>query len=288
MSGVAEELIRESRVARATGTEVKLIDADHPECTDYDSAEGGRWVTECADHGSFVQHETWKLARSHLGHPEEWCATCQGTDPPPEGAGAGFSEEERQRGLATRRKKAEERRAQQNEEVARRQAKRDLEQQWTDWTVGQPLVNRLYLPEEKEAHEAAHKRMTDAKAAAVNAKRGRQAAEQTLRDLPKPKTKRERANVKRLEDEASGLDSTEVAQADAAKIAEAEAAEIARVALLRGCFRAGWRIVRDSGWHIEKADRRVRIPDDFFADPSPALFAKAEELPEGQEVQSDD
>jgi hypothetical protein len=292
MSGVAGEKIRETRIARATGTEVKLVDADHPECTDYDSAEGGRWVTECADHGSFVQHETWKLARSHLGHPEDWCDTCQGKPTAENPSGGGFSEEERARARATRRRKAEERRAEQNEETARRHAKRNLEQQRMDWTVHEPMVERVYLPEEKEAHEAAHDRMIAAKEAARKAKTGRRQAEASLSSLPTAKTKREKANRKRIEDEAAALDDVVVAQEDAARIAEQEKSQTARLAFLRGCVVRGWKIkhVHGTGWYwvIEKGGERIRIPDDYFADPDPATFRRAEELPEGMEVQGDD
>lgn len=288
MSSVAGEKIRETRIARATGTEVKLIDADHPECTDYDSSEGGRWVTECADHGSFVQHDTWKLARSHLGHPEDWCETCQKEPAAGGDAGGGFSEEERRRALETRRRKAQERQAERNEEVARRQAKRNLEQQWMDWTVHEPMVERVYLPEEKEAHQAAHDRMIAAKDAARKAKDGRRQAELSLNGLPPSKTKREKANRKRIEDEIAGLDEIAVAQEDAARIAEQEKSQTARLAFLRGCVLRGWKIEHGEGWWIEKGGKRIRIPDDYFADPDRATFRRAEELPEGVEVRADD
>lgn len=289
MSGVAEELVRESRIARATGTEVKLIDADHPECTDYDSAEGGRWVTVCSDHGNFVQHGTWKLARQHLGHPEEWCEGCQGSAPAGDPNG-GFSEEERERALVTRKRKAEERRAERNAEAERKQEKRNLEEQWTHWTVHKPFadVRAIYRPADKEAHGAALKRHVDAETEARKAKRGLRAAEESLRDLAKPKTKRERANLARLEKEAEELDQRAVSEKDLARIAGEEATRLARIAYLRGCLAGGWKLGL-GGYSrprrfIEKGDRQVWIPADYLEADG---YSEAELMPE-EEVSSDD
>lgn len=73
----AGKLVREARVARSTGVTVELIDGEHPDCDLFDPDEGGRWATICREHASIVQHETWKLARQFLGHPEEWCDDCR-------------------------------------------------------------------------------------------------------------------------------------------------------------------------------------------------------------------
>ena len=64
------------RRARSTGTLVGLYDA---EPAGFDS-DGGRWATVCETHGYLVYHETRTVAESHLSHPEEWCAVCQGEE----------------------------------------------------------------------------------------------------------------------------------------------------------------------------------------------------------------
>lgn len=58
--------------------QTSLIDARKSE--DFREDEGGRWVTYCDLHGSFVQHATRSLARDFLAHPGEWCEACQHAD----------------------------------------------------------------------------------------------------------------------------------------------------------------------------------------------------------------
>lgn len=264
------DLVRERRIARGTGTEVELVDAGHPDCRDFDPAEGGRWVTVCVDHGGIAQHGTWRNARQWLGHPEEWCPTCQ-DDSPEEGAvidsRGGFSQEERDRAAETRRRKAEERRKERDDEKAAEQTKCDLEDQWTAWTVSQPIVDRVYTDAQREAHDVAHATMVEASAEARKARQGHRQAEERLADLPETKSRRERRNLARLEAEATSLDERVVEQEDRARIAREEADRIARRAFLSGCLQAGWTLNLDAGsgvLSIEKGDRRVRVPDDYL------------------------
>jgi hypothetical protein len=261
---VAGKLVRESRVARATGTTVELVDADHPDCTDYQSDEGGRWVTVCVAHSTFVQHETWKLARQFLGHPEEWCDACRESDPKP--ADGGFSAEERQRALETRRAKAEEKRKAREAAAAVDAVKADLDEQWMDWTVHEPMVDRLYLPGEKELHDEQAEIQSAARAAARKAKEGRRAAEAAIANAGPVKSKREKKNIDRLEGERDALDEIVVAQEDRERIAARERDRIARRAFLRGCVKAGWTLEAKShaSATISKGDRVLRIPTDYL------------------------
>jgi len=57
----------EERKCRATGTRVLLVtgnDEDQP------------WETICEDHGAVCSHETYRVARAWLSHPDEWCEDC--------------------------------------------------------------------------------------------------------------------------------------------------------------------------------------------------------------------
>ncbi|MGH2939462.1 MAG: hypothetical protein ACRDPE_15245 [Solirubrobacterales bacterium] len=265
MSGVADQLVRESRVARATGTTVELVDAAHPDCRDYDADEGGRWVTVCTEHGSFVQHETWKLARQFLGHPEEWCESCR-KSPAAKEPRAGFSAEERQRALETRRAKAEEKAKARAAADAKEAVKRDLDDQWMDWTVAEPMVDRLYLPGDKELHDEQAQIVSDARAAARKAKEGRRAAEAAIVNAGPIKSKREKKNIDRLEGERDALDEIVVAQEDRERIAARERDRIARRAFLRGCVAAGWTLEAKANAPatITKGDRTLRIPADYL------------------------
>lgn len=270
----AGKLVRETRIARTTGVTVEVVDADHPDCTDYQSDEGGRWVTVCREHEEFVQHETWKLAREHLGHPEEWCESCMeaakesGTGD----SNGGFSEEERARAAESRRRKAAERRKAQEEEEARRRRREEIEAQWSDWALSSPMVERVYVGDEKERHDAAREEASDATAKAANAKRARRAAEDSIETVVKLKikSKREEKNLKRLEGEAAALDAEQVAQEDRARTAEAEKTRLGRIALLRGAVAAGWKLAL-GGYsrprhYIEKGDRQVWIPEDYLTE----------------------
>lgn len=269
MSGVAGEKIRETRIARATRTEVELLDAAHPDCAEFDPAEGGRWVTLCADHGNFVQHETWKIARSHLGHPEEWCEGCRDLAPAGDDDSTGiFSKEERERALATRRRKADECRAEKAEEEKRTEAKR-LEDQWSHWVIHEPMnTTRAYFVVEKEEYEKARAERTSALDAAQRAKRARRQGEEALSALPKVKSRKEKKNRERIEGEIEAADEIVVAKEDVARVAGERISYLARVAAIRGHLARGWKL--GVGGHsrprrfIEKGDRVVWIPDDFL------------------------
>jgi hypothetical protein len=264
----AGKLVRETRIARTTGVTVEVVDADHPDCDDYQSDEGGRWVTHCLGHGNFVQHETWKLARRFLGHPEEWCDGCRAIAE--EGgvgdSDGGFSEEERARAAESRRQKAAERQKVREEEEERRRRRANIEQQWSDWAVNSPMVESVYVGDEKERHDAAREAMSDAKAKAANAKRARQAAEDSIETVTqlKIKSKREKKNLQRLEGEATALDSEQVAQEDRAREAEAEKTRLSRIALLRGAIAAGWKLRLGPTVVLASSERDLRIPDDYL------------------------
>lgn len=70
----------ELRRARSTGTIVGLYKAEEARL----DTEGGPYVTVCEDHGHLVNHATRTMAERHLSRPDEWCAVCQGEDPPEE------------------------------------------------------------------------------------------------------------------------------------------------------------------------------------------------------------
>jgi hypothetical protein len=65
---------RQRHVARSTGTLVVVYDGREQDMDADD--EGGRWYTECVDHGEAVRHTTLGLARWHAPAPEEWCEAC--------------------------------------------------------------------------------------------------------------------------------------------------------------------------------------------------------------------
>jgi hypothetical protein len=258
-------MVREKRIARSTDVEVELIDAAHPDCKDFDSEEGGRWVTLCSAHGGFVQHSTWRLARQHLGHPEDWCPTCQEAEADAEDSNGGFSEEERQRGLETRRRRAEERRAAQTEAQRRKEEAEDLDRQYSHWVVNEPMTDRVYRPDEKEAWDVARAERTSALEAARRAKGARRQGEESLANLPKVKSKKEKKNRERLEAEVTAADEIVVAKEDVARIAGETTTRLARIAALRGHVVRGWKLVsRDGRRAIEKGDRVVFIPDDYL------------------------
>lgn len=263
-------MIREKRVARSTGADVELVDADHPDCTDYDSSEGGRWVTACRTHGSFVQHTTWRTARSWLGHPEEWCEPCKkeaagGSGPTTDG----FSEEERERGRETRRQRAAERRVERDAENAAKSRQEEIEDQWTHWTVHEPMNDRVWSTSEREACDEARAERTSALEAARRAERARRQGEERLAVLPKIKSRKEQKNRERLEAEVSSADEIVVAKEDVARIAGEKVERLARIAQLRGHLAVGWKL-GVGGYSrprrfLEKGERVIWIPDNFLA-----------------------
>lgn len=264
----AGKLVRETRIARTTGVTVEVVDADHPDCTDFQSNQGGRWVTVCRDHEESVQHVTWKWARRLLGHPEEWCESCkamadEGGIGEPNG---GFSEEERARAAEARRRKAEERRAAREAEEERKRAAAAIDEQWSDWVIGQPMVERVYVGDEKERQEKAHIEAREAKGKAATAKRAHRAAEEAIDNVTKLKikSKREKKNLDRLEAEAAALDAEVVSQEEIARVAEAEKTRLSRIAYVRGALRDGWKLELDPRPRISKAETQLLIPDDFL------------------------
>lgn len=262
----AGQLVRESRIVRATGAEVELVDADHPDCDEFQSDEGGRWVTVCREHSEFVQHDTWKIARQHLGHPEDWCEGCKETAPSHTNSRGGFSKEERERALAARRAKAEEKRKEREAAEARKAAMRDLDGQWSDWVIHSPMISRVYLPAEKEAHGAAQEKRNEAIATARQAKRARRQGEELLRTLPTVKSKKEKKNRERIEGEVEAADQLAVSQEDIARIAGEEMTRLARIAFLRAALQDGWRMTRRGERRaIEKGEERAEIPTDYLA-----------------------
>lgn len=75
----AAKILRENAGARVcrhvntTGTLVTIYDG---RAAGFD-LEGYRWRTVCEDHGKFVSHSTYALARSWISRPDEWCEGCQ-------------------------------------------------------------------------------------------------------------------------------------------------------------------------------------------------------------------
>lgn len=66
-----------TRRAWSTGTEVSV---GRSEEFGLDPADGGAWTTQCETHGSNVQHESLRVARSWASCPEGWCEECQEID----------------------------------------------------------------------------------------------------------------------------------------------------------------------------------------------------------------
>lgn len=262
------KLVRKSRIARSTGTKVELIDADHPDCSDFDSAEGGRWVTICEDHGGCVQHDVYRNARTFLAHPEDWCEGCQEIETPADSNGDGFSEEERKRGLETRRRKAAEAQKQKDEEEARRSAARALEEQWTVWVSASPVLEPLFS--EEEAEEAASLRVDRATAniIAKEAKKTRADLERELGSLPERPTKKEGKEKRAdLEKRVSDLDSQEVAALDKVRIADEALTRVSRIGYLRACRARHWRISKPGAYGrflLRTGTVDLRIPDGFL------------------------
>lgn len=60
------------RRSRTTGHIVGLYEAEQAEL----DASSGRWATICEAHGHIVNHDTLRLALSHLGDPAGWCEAC--------------------------------------------------------------------------------------------------------------------------------------------------------------------------------------------------------------------
>lgn len=65
---------RLARRCLRTGGRVELHDARRS--ADFEEADGGRWVTFCAEHGTFCQHGTFNLARSWMAEPDAWYSDC--------------------------------------------------------------------------------------------------------------------------------------------------------------------------------------------------------------------
>lgn len=59
--------------ARSTGSTISIYHAEQAGFC----ADGGGWVTFCENHSCLINHESLKLARQWVPHPEEWCGECQ-------------------------------------------------------------------------------------------------------------------------------------------------------------------------------------------------------------------
>ena len=59
--------------ARETG---RLVTVCHVDDLGLSVDDGGPWVTYCEDHGLFVQHRTWSLARAWASAPPTRGADC--------------------------------------------------------------------------------------------------------------------------------------------------------------------------------------------------------------------
>jgi hypothetical protein len=70
----AVSAVIQERRCRATGAIVSVIDAERS--ADFETAEGGRWVTYCETHETFCQHETRALAVHHAADSGTWCGLC--------------------------------------------------------------------------------------------------------------------------------------------------------------------------------------------------------------------
>lgn len=269
-------LVRKSRVVRSTGAKVELIDADHPDCSDFQSEEGGRWVIVCATHNGFVQHDVYRDARKFLAHPEDWCEGCQGVESVD--GEEGFSEEERKRGLETRRRKAAEKQKLEEEEASRKAAVRDLEEQWTLWIAGCPVLEPAFT--EAEEAEAAELRVTRATAGmlAKQAKRTRGDLERELADLPeKPKKKEGKEERADLEKRIADLDAQEVEQQDKARLADLALSRVSRIAYLRACLERHWRLTKPGayGRYLARTGSvDLRIPDNYLDGEGYSLVGK--------------
>jgi len=71
MSRIAGE--KQRHRSRETGTVVIVFDG---RAQDLDE-DGGRWYTECLDHGDVATHATLALARWHAPFSNGWCSGCQ-------------------------------------------------------------------------------------------------------------------------------------------------------------------------------------------------------------------
>jgi hypothetical protein len=70
---VKEAGLIERRRCRLTGLQVGLYNGLK---SGFDADEESPWVTMCEEHGNLVNHQTLRLARSHMVVPE-WCEECQ-------------------------------------------------------------------------------------------------------------------------------------------------------------------------------------------------------------------
>lgn len=256
------EVIREKRIPHVTGREVHLVDGELS--PDFDPAEGGRWVTLCTEHGEFVQHTSYRTARSFLADPREWCGACKKA-PPVEWTG-GFTPEDRARALEKRRETAA-RRAEARE--AARQEKlreRTLEQQWLEWTFTAPMIDRLWDEEEELIAAGLRRTAVHALQAAQKARRDRRSAEEDVDSMPaKPKGKADQRLLKKLEDRVMELDQRETEKRAVAEDARADADRLARRAWIRGALQRGFTVTENGvGRIVAKGGWQARVPDDYL------------------------
>ena len=127
-------------------------------------------------------------------------------------------------------------------------------------------MEEVYTAGEGDTREKLREQYREASMALNAARRGHRQAEAVLADLPKPKTKRERANLKRLEEEAAALDALIVEHSATVDRNEGERSILYRIAYLRGCIKAGWKLKHGAGkrQEISNGEMTIRIPDNYL------------------------
>lgn len=68
--------IIQNRRNRITGAHIAVIDARRDPGQNWQEDEGGRWVTWCDRHETFMQHETRSEATWQAADPTGWCGMC--------------------------------------------------------------------------------------------------------------------------------------------------------------------------------------------------------------------
>lgn len=264
MTRYAGQAIRDTRVARSTGVLVQVCDTDHPESPVARDGDAPRWATMCAEHGTYCSHDTWRTARSFMAAPEEWCEDCRavldanGGEPVIDAAG--FTEEERERGLQKRRAKAAVRAEAQAAEKSAQRRRRSLEAQWSEFALGVPVIPREFTAEERARLTTLRVLILERTAGARKAHDLRERAEAELYGKPPPKPKRE----KELEAQIAELDARVDELRRGAEEARRERDYVCRRAFLRNAAEAGWELRRNGVGMVLVRDREVRVPDDYL------------------------
>lgn len=266
----AGQAVRETRVIRATGLPAQVVDTHHPE-TPLEPGPGRdparRFGTWCPTHENGRRYSTWKEARRALASPEDWCQACAelvAAEGPVAPRNGGFSEEERERARAVRSAHAAKRREEEERRRAARDAERDAERAWSDWCMGMPMVTPAYEADERERMDELRTRRLAEADRARRAKAEVREAEAELdpppgKPMPKPKRKKE------LEERIREAESVEQTATDLAAQLQTEQNHLHRVAFLRACQKAGWRIHRNgTGTDLRQGDEALRLPPDYL------------------------